>query len=109
MNSLREKAFTKVSIISDFMSSGQPLGNPEELLVRLSDAQQDKRDTLKATWSHFEDECKRIQDEIDRGCFSNPLDIIFEVHETISKYFVKKVKISQKGTNNNIRRWHKSG
>jgi len=57
--------------------------------VRLEDAQQDKQDTLKTAWSTLEDECKRIQDEIDRGCYSNPLDIIFEVHETVSKCFEK--------------------
>lgn len=56
------------------------------------DAQQDKQDTLKTAWSTLEDECKRIQDEIDRGCYSNPLDIIFEVHETISKCFEELLK-----------------
>lgn len=55
--------------------------------VRLEDHQQDKQDTLKTAWSTLEDECKRIQDEIDRGCYFNPLDIIFEVHVTVSKCF----------------------
>ena len=69
--------------------------NPKQVaekLVRLEDAQQDKSDTLKTAWSTLEDECKRIQDEIDRGCYSNPLDIIFEVHETISKLFMVLLK-----------------
>jgi len=56
-------------------------------MVRLEDAQKDKQETLERASSLLEDECKRIQDEIDRGCYSNPLDIIFEVHKTISEYF----------------------
>jgi hypothetical protein len=63
-----------------------------EKWVRLEDAQQDKQDTLKTAWSTLEDECKRIQDEIDRGCYSNPLDIIFEVHATVSKCFEELLK-----------------
>ena len=60
--------------------------------ILVSVAQQDKQDTLKTAWSTLEDECKRIQDEIDRGCYSNPLDIIFEVHATVSKCFEELLK-----------------
>ena len=58
------KAFKKVSIISDFISSHQPLDNPEELLIRLEDVQEWKRklqwevDVLK-TWLKLWQKCEK--------------------------------------------------
>jgi hypothetical protein len=90
--SLKKNVTTRAKIIAEYITSGQPCYKPDEELIPLEDSKQDKEDALETLWSKLEDECKRIQDEIDRGCYSNPLDIIFEVHETISKCFEELLK-----------------
>jgi hypothetical protein len=103
MSSLKEKAKTLEVWIKEICHENWcyacPISkhhNCDNLrLIRLEDAQKDKQDTLERASSLLEDECKRIQDEIDRGCYSNPLDIIFEVHKTISEYFEWLLKVEK--------------